>query len=117
MTLVRENRAHRNKFELFNNKAVCRCLQQKYEISSFNSSLELYAGTEMGAGVTHLLDKIVTSNKTEGRKITVVYGNITTQDATEIKNIKKQIDTFTNYDVSYEYDELGFIKKATIEKM
>ena len=33
MTLVRENHAHRNKFELFNNKAVCRCLQQNLKVS------------------------------------------------------------------------------------
>ena len=33
MTLVRENHTNRNKFELFNNKAICRCLQQNLEIS------------------------------------------------------------------------------------
>lgn len=33
VTLVGENHTNRNKFELFNNKAVCRCLQQNLKVS------------------------------------------------------------------------------------
>ena len=40
-----------------------------------------------------------------------------TQDETEIKNIKKQMGTFVDYDVTFEYDEQGYINKAIIEKL
>ena len=99
------------------NKATIKRTYTKFEISSFNSSLQIYAGTQPGVFIVQMLDSIVTSNKTKDRKITIVYEKTTTQDETEIKNIKKKMDTFTQYDVTFEYDELGFINKAIIEKM
>ena len=40
-----------------------------------------------------------------------------TYDETEIKNIKKQMETFVDYDITFEYDEQGYINKAIIEKL
>lgn len=42
--------------------------------------------------------------------------DIETQDEAEIRNIKKQIDQFENYELYFEYDEEGYINKAIIEK-
>lgn len=82
----------------------------------FNSTLEMYSGTKMGASVFNVLDKINTSNKKQDRKITVKYMDIETQDEAEIRNIKKQMDQFEDYELYFEYDEEGYINKAIIEK-
>ena len=76
----------------------------------------LYHGTKKGAHVVALLDNIVSSNKKQDRKIIVKYQEKETQDETEIKNIKKQMGTFVDYDVTFEYNEQGYINKAIIEK-
>ena len=86
------------------------------EIDRFNNLFEMYSGTKMGGHVITLLDYIITSNKTEERKITVKYNDTETLEETEIKNIKRNIGTFDNYDITLEYDAEGFINKATIEK-
>lgn len=87
------------------------------DISMFNNSLEIYAGTKIGGTVTVVLDNIITSNKKEDRKITVKYSNIESQNEEEIKTIKRKIETFKNYEVSFDYDADGFINKATIENI
>lgn len=83
---------------------------------SFNGVFEIYAGSKMGASVISALDKIITSNKTEERIVTVKYMDTETQSEEEIKNIKHNIDKFGDYDLSYEYDGNGYIYKAIIEK-
>lgn len=90
--------------------------QKEFEKKRFNSTLEMYSGTEMGASVFNVLDKINTSNKKQDRKITVKYMDIETQDEAEIRNIKKQMDQFEDYELYFEYDEEGYINKAIIEK-
>jgi len=77
----------------------------------------MYSGKEIGNSVIWAIDKIITSNKTEERKITIKYGGTETQDETEINKIKQKIGTFKYYNISYEYDADGFINKATIENM
>lgn len=92
-------------------------LVSKFEVSSFNNGLEIYAGSTMGGTVTVVLDNIITSNKTKDRKITVKYMQIETQNEEEIKGIKRDIGTFNNYEITFEYDADGFINKAIIEKI
>ena len=86
-------------------------------IKAFNGIIEIFHGTKKGTHVTTLLDNIVLSNKKQDRKIIVKYQDKETQDETEIKNIKKQMGTFVDYDVTFEYDEQGYINKAIIEKL
>ena len=88
----------------------------KQEIQRFNSSYEIYAGSSMGGTIKVVLDKIITNNKTNERKISVTYTGSETLDENEIRNIKNQIDTFDNCEIIYEYDADGFIYKAIIEK-
>ena len=92
-------------------------LVSEFEVSSFNNGLEIYAGSKMGGTVTVVLDNIITSNKTEDRKIKVKYMQTETQNEEEIKGIKRNIGTFNNYEVTFEYDIDGFINKAIIEKL
>ncbi len=102
------------------NKATIEKLKKKvneFDKSMFNMGLEMYSGSNMGGSVISILDKVVTSNKKNDRKITVKYKETQTQDEATIKNIKQKIDTFTNYNISYNYDTDGFINELTIENM
>ena len=53
------------------NKVTIQKVVSEFEIKSFNNSIEIYAGSNIGGMVISVLDNIVTSNKTEDRKITV----------------------------------------------
>ena len=82
----------------------------------FNGTLELYKGSKTETSVKKLLDEIITINKKEERKVTLKYGETETQAADEIKNIKMNIKEDSNFEVSFEYDEEGFIKEAILER-
>ena len=85
-------------------------------IRRFNGTLELYVGSNSGNLVKSLLDKVITNNKTEDRKITVKYYETETQDTTTIKNMKMGLEDFDDFEVSFEYDKDGYIYEVTIEK-
>ena len=88
-----------------------------FDRKSFNSSFEMYVGTEWGLSVSRLIDEINTNNKTNpDRLITVVYDDINTTDVDEIRNIKKSLGDWTEYEVILDYDSDGFVNKVTIEK-
>ena len=89
----------------------------EFEINSFNSVYEhLYAGTNYGSSVVNMLDKVITNNKTNSdRVIRVVYGSINTIDENEIRTLKKSLDNWTEYEVIFDYDDVGFINQVTIE--
>lgn len=88
----------------------------QYDISSFNNGIEMYAGSEWGVSITNLLDKVITSNKKNpDRLIRVVYNNINTTEESEIRNLKKNFDKWTNYEVIIDYDDIGFVNQITIE--
>ena len=83
---------------------------------SFNATLEMYSGTEYGSSVGNLLDKVVTSNKTNSEHIiTVIYKGTTTTSESEIVKIKHSLDKFTEYEVSLDYDANGYINKVTVK--
>ena len=86
-------------------------------LTRFNSSFEMYMGTEYGSSVGRLLDEIITNNKkNEDNLVTVKFKETNTKDPEEIKNLKKQLDEWTKYEVSFEYDDDGLIYLATIEE-
>ena len=89
----------------------------KFNVRQFNAGLELHAGSANGMVVTNVLDEIITINKTQDRKITVKFKTTETQDETQIKNIKRNFETFDKCEITYEYDADGFINKAIIEKL
>ena len=84
--------------------------------SEFNSTFEVYNGSKRGTQLKRLLDEINTNNKKEDRKITVKYNEIETQDTTEIKNLKMELDDSDKFEISFEYDKDGYIYEVTIEK-
>ncbi len=83
----------------------------------FNWNYETNSGTQRGINVTEMLDKVITNNKTNDRKITVVYNNTTTDEPDVIKSLKSNFDEWTDYEVSLDYDEDGYVNKITIEDL
>lgn len=90
--------------------------KKEMDILEFNSSIKLHNGTQNGMSVKLLLDDIITSNKIKDRQITLKYKKIVTQETEEIKKLKKDINDMESYEISFEYDEDGYINKAIIEK-
>lgn len=89
----------------------------KFEVESFNSTYELDVGENYGLSVKRTLDKVITNNKKNTNNIlTVVFEEVSTTDPEEIKNLKKNFDDWTKYEVSVDYDENGYVNKITIEK-
>ena len=88
----------------------------KINKSEFNSKFEFYIGSKSGLQLKRLLDEINTNNKKEDRKITVKYLETETQDTTEIKNLKMELNDADKFEVSFEYDKDGYIYEVTIEK-
>ena len=89
----------------------------EFDIRMFNNNFEMYKGTEYGSSVGRLLDEISTNNKKDAdNQITVVFKETTTKDPEEMKNIKKQLGDWTEYEVSFDYNDAGLIYQATIEE-
>lgn len=89
----------------------------EFDINRFNNTFEIHKGTEFGSSVGRLIDEIITNNKKDKeRQIKVTFKEITTKDTNEMKGIKKQLDDWTKYEVSFEYDKDGFIYLVTIEE-
>lgn len=88
----------------------------QFDITSFNSRIESYAGSEWGISIVNLIDHVITSNKKNpDRLIRVIYNNTNTTDESEIRNIKKSLDDWTTYEVILDYDDVGFVNQITIE--
>ncbi len=92
-------------------------MKDNFSATNFNSYIEMYKGTLVGSDVNSTLDEIITSNKKNERKITVKFNETETQDPEEIKNIKKDIVYYDDYELSLDYDEEGYINKVTIEEL
>lgn len=86
------------------------------EVRWFNTSYESYNGTEWGTTVKDLLEKVITNNKTNpDRILTIIYKDINTTDVEQIKNLKSRFDDWTDYEVSLNYNEEGYIYQIVIE--
>lgn len=89
--------------------------KDKSEARGFNAYYEMYSGTEYGSSIKNLLDKIITNNKTNQNNIlTVIYKDTNTIDVETIKSLKKQFDTWEEYEVSLNYNEDGFVYEIVI---
>lgn len=92
--------------------------EKKESPAVFNSGLTFAEGTQSTFMLESILDKIVTKNKlNKDMLITVVYKKTTTTDVDEIKKIKKSLKDWSEYEVSLDYDDEGYIIKVTIEDL
>ena len=93
-----------------------RNMKNDFDISSFNLKLESMQGTQSKFMISSYLDKIITSNKTNSNHIiTVTYKEITTTNEDGIVEIKHFLNDNSEYEVSLDYDENGYINNVTIK--
>ena len=91
-------------------------MQNESNKEKFNFAFLYSSGTKAAIFVENTLDSVITSNKTnKDHVITVVYKKNVTTEEKEIKNIKRMLDEWSEYEVSVDYDENGYVNKITIE--
>lgn len=91
--------------------------EDEFDKRSFNSTFEMYVGTEWGSSVSRLIDKVITNNKTNDKHIiTVVFNDINSTDSDVIRSIKKSLGDWAEYEVILDYDDKGFVYLVTIEE-
>ena len=89
----------------------------KQMAEEFNWDYETSMGKQTGDDIYSLLDKVIINNKKNNDKIiTVVFKEITTNDPTKIKEIKRSLDEIYEYEVSLDYNNQGYVNKITIEE-
>ena len=87
--------------------------EQKKKI--FNFQFINDNGTKAAIFVRTILDEIIQSNKTNDRKVTLIFNGTETKEESEIIEIKHSLDG--DYEVSLDYDEEGYINKITVNKI
>ncbi len=91
--------------------------ENRQKINSFNRKFEQHMGTQYNVVLGWLLDDVILNNKKSNEHtITVVFKTTTTTDPEMIKNLKKQFVSNHQYEVSIDYDEIGYVNKITIEE-
>ena len=89
-----------------------------FEVERFNNSLEIYVGTNNGIQVSSLIDEVQTNNrKNKDKLIEFEYKDVKTKNPDEIIKIKKDLDEWTNYEITFEYDKNGMIDYVLIEEV
>lgn len=100
----------------FVNEIIIEKYKEVVSAKDFNRTFEFRVGTQFGLNVSDLFDDIITNNKTNSEQILrVKFGSVDTTDADEIRNLKKNLDDWTKYEVIFDYDNAGYIYLITIE--
>ena len=82
----------------------------------FNNKFDFYVGTKNSTSLKYLLDEVIKNNKKDSeRTIEVTYKEVSTKDPEEIKNLKSQFNTTSDYEISIDYDDNGYANKVIIE--
>ena len=98
------------------NMITVETLVKEIDVDDFNRDFEWYSGTQPKTPTSIVLDNVITNNKKNTNHIIrVIYGSINTTDETEIRNIKKGLDMWANYEIILDYDEAGYVNQITIE--
>ena len=89
-----------------------------FEVERFNNSLEIYVGTNNGIQVSNLIDEVQTNNrKNKDKLIEFEYKDVKTKNPDEIIKIKKDLDDWSNYEITFEYNEDGIINYVLMEEV
>lgn len=91
-------------------------VEQRETAHDFNFDFEHYAGTNPGSFVENLLTNVITNNtKNTNYPIALEFNNVSYgTDIDQISNIKDKLGTFTKYEVSFAYDNDGYIIKVMV---
>lgn len=99
------------------NQITIEKLELNVSTSLFNIRFTHSAGIQSGFFLETTLTNVIDSNKKfPNHIIKVVYKDKTYIDEEDIKKIRNGLDTFTEYDVSIDYDEAGYVSVITINK-
>ena len=94
--------------------------EEQRKIDSFNHMYEFYQGRKWKTIVFNIIDEVVTNNKKSNEHlIEVIYDNVSYgTDSNYIKTIKDVMpsDNFLDYEISIDYDEIGYVNKVIIER-
>ena len=89
------------------------------KMNSFNSTFKtFYYGSTNAFFIKDFVDEVIKSNEENPNNlITIKYNKFESNNADEIKKLKKQFssDSSKEYEIYYEYDENGYINKAIVE--
>lgn len=101
-------------FGIFDNITDTR---SNFNIKSFNNSFEVFAGTKSKMGLESRMNDLITSNKTNSEHlIELIFDNISYgTDEAKIKEIKNSLKDDLDYELSFDYDEDGYINKFIVE--
>jgi len=103
-------------FEEFSNN-----MENERDRNNHNFPFVQSAGTKRGTFVSRTIDDVISNNKqvnagaSNGILVSVIFDNKETTDPVELVNIKSSIDTWTDYEVSIEYNGDGYIYQITID--
>ena len=89
--------------------------EEESKIYSFNFQFTGDNGTKDAFFLESTLDEIVQSNKTNDRLVTLVFDGKEVTDESEIIEIKHSLDG--KYEVSFNYDDDGYIDKIIVDKI
>ena len=89
--------------------------QEQRQKETFNVKFVNGNGTNQAMIVKRTLDNIIQSNKTNTRQITLVYEGKSITGENEIIDIKHSLDG--EYEVSYKYNDSGYIKEIKVDKI
>ena len=87
--------------------------QENIEKGVFNFQFINDNGTKSAFFLESTLDEIIQSNKIYDRKVILVFNGTETTEESEIINIKHTLEG--NYEVSFNYDEDGYINKIIVD--
>ena len=103
-------------FENFSNN-----MENQRDKNNHNFPFVQSVGTKVGTFVLHTIDDVISNHKqvnagaSNGILVSVIFDNKETTDPVELVNIKSSIDTWTDYEVSIEYNGDGYIYQITID--
>lgn len=91
--------------------------KQQEESNKDHFNFQFYGsnGTKNAFLLENTLDEIIQSNKTNDRKVSLVFNGTETTDESEIINIKYSLSGI--YEVSINYDDTGYINKIIVDKI
>lgn len=90
---------------------------KRHEVNRFNIGLSFHQGTNDYNTTKELIDEVVTKNKTEERKVAIVFNGQKLTKTEDMIDIKKQIVASSEYEIDFQYDEEGYIYQMDIESI
>jgi len=93
-------------------------LRNSFNVKSFNGMFEtLYFGNTDGFIMPNFIDEVIKSNQKNPFHIIVVkYEDMETSDANELREMANKFEEDNDYNIIYDYNVEGYIRKATIQK-